>query len=226
MTSPHQILESEALDEVERRLVAQGYTVIRDPDQAVLPDFLEHFQADAIATGKSPNLLIEVIARRGSGGAAVAKIDQLNSLLKGHADWRLEVVYLTPSSPDPSVVPAAVIRLRLAEIRQLADVDERAALIVAWSLLEAVARALRPDRAGRALTPASTIELLTSLGYIVQSEADMLRQAGRARNLIVHGDLTAAFPRAALAPVLDLIDQLVGVLERSAGEAGGGSDEP
>lgn len=58
---------------------------------------------------------------------------------------------------------------------------------MAWSLLEAVARRVLPERAIRSLTPATTVEPLTSVGYIVQPEADSLRAAARARNLIEHG---------------------------------------
>jgi uncharacterized protein YutE (UPF0331/DUF86 family) len=96
----------------------------------------------------------------------------------------------------------------------LGETDRPAALIMAWSLLEAVARAVLPDRAARGLTPATTVELLTSLGYIVQSEANTLREAGRARNLIVHGDVSVAVPHVQLDSVLDIVDALIDRLER------------
>ena len=217
MTSSQTVLERYALDEVERRLSAEGYTVVREPRADQLPPFVGHFLPDAIATGKTPNLLIEVITRRGSASAEATKIEQLRKLVAGDDAWRLEVVYSSPSVPDPNISAPAAIRDRLAQIRSLAAVDRPATLIMAWSMVEAVARALLPERAERPLTPASAVQLLASLGYIDQIQADTLRKAGRARNLIVHGDLTQHVSIEVLQSVLDVVD----VLESGAASSGG-----
>jgi hypothetical protein len=214
MTLRSSVLEREALDEVEQRLAGRGYTVVREPTRGDLPPFLGGFQPDAIATGKSPSLIVEVIARGRSSEAEAAKVKQLQALIAGNPDWMLEIVYTTPSAPLPHVASPEAIRHRFGEIRSLAQRDRPAALIMAWSLLEAVARALLPDRAARGLLPATTVELLTSLGYIGQSEADALREAGRARNLIVHGDVSVDVPTVQLQPVLEIVDALIGHLER------------
>jgi hypothetical protein len=214
MTSSRSVLEREALDEVERRLAAQGYTLVRSPATSDLPPFLGNVQPDAIATGKPPNLIVEVIARDGSAEAEAKKVRKLKELIAAHPGWKLEVVYTASSAPLPHVASPAAIRQRFGEISRLAASDRPAALIMGWSLLEAVARALLPDRAARGLTPATTVELLTSLGYVVQSEADALRNAGRARNLIVHGDVSVDVPAGQLQPVLEIVDGLIGHLER------------
>jgi hypothetical protein len=212
--------EREVLDELERRLTGQGYVVHREPRGEALPTFLRSFQPDAIATGKDPNLLIEVITRRGAGAAETTKARQLQQLLDGHADWRLEVVYATSSTPLPAVAPLEAIRRRFAEVEGLAAVDPPAALVAAWSVLEAVARRMLPDRAVKALTPATTVELLTSLGHLSQAEADTLRAAIRTRNLVVHGDIGAPVSGAQLAVVLAIVNALIAQLERqAAGEA-------
>jgi REase_AHJR-like len=219
MISSQSTLEREALDELERRLADQGYILQREPRGAALPEFLGKFEPDAIAIGKKPNLLIEVITQRGTGDVETTKVRQLQQLLDGHPDWKLEILYTAPSSPLPAVASVEAIRRRLGEVKQLADTDGPAALVLAWSLLEAVARRVLPDRASRALTPATTVELLTSLGYIVQSEADSLRATARSRNLIVHGDVEQDAPRAQLATVLEIIDALLGHLERQTSGA-------
>jgi uncharacterized protein YutE (UPF0331/DUF86 family) len=179
-----------------------------------LPEFLGTFEPDAIATGKTPNLLIEVVTPRGSGNVQTTKVKQLQQLLEGRPDWRLEVLYTSPSTPPPAVASVKAIRHRLGEVRGLEHRDRPAALILAWSLLEAVARHLVPERASRAMTPATTVELLTSMGYIVQSEADSLRAAARARNLIVHGDIDEGVPAVQLQNLFEIIEALVGYLER------------
>ena len=59
MSASLSIAEREALATVEQRLADIGYTVVREPGPAALPDFMRGFQPDAIATGKDPSLLIE-----------------------------------------------------------------------------------------------------------------------------------------------------------------------
>lgn len=219
MISSRSTLESEALDELERRLADQGYVLQRGPKGDAVPQFLGAFEPDAIATGKLPNLLIEVITQRGGGEVEATKVKQLQQLLNGRADWKLELVYTAPSAPIPAMASVEAIRHRFSEVRRLADSDRPAALVLAWSLLEAVARRVLPERATRALTPATTIELLTSLGYIAQTEADSLRVAARARNLIVHGDVSQDSPRAQLDVVLGIIEDLISHLERQTSGA-------
>lgn len=129
------------------------------------------------------------------------------------------MLYTTPSLPSPPLVPVNALRLRLGEVRHLADMDRAAALVVAWSLLKAAARRFAPAKASRALTPAAIIEFLTSLGYIAQADADSLREAARARNLIVHGDVEQGVSRLQVDTVLAVVDALVGQLEHAASGA-------
>ena len=209
MTSPRSTFEREALDEFERRLAGQGYTLTREPGRPDLPAFLGNFRPDAIATGKEPQLLIEVITRRGSGRVEATKVEQLRSLLRGHPDWRLEVVYAAQDAPPPNIVSIEAIERRFAEVRRLAATDRPAALIMAWSILEAAARALVPDRTDRSLTPGSIVELLTSLGYMTQPQADKLHDAARARNLIVHGDVTLDIDPVELHDVMEVVEDVI-----------------
>jgi hypothetical protein len=215
MTLEPTTLERGALDEVERRLTAEGYTVIREPRADQLPAFVSRFVPDAIATGKAPNLLIEVLSRRRSAKLDAVKIEQLRKLVEGNDAWKLEVVYTGSSIPDPTISGPTAIRHRFEEVRSLAPIDNRATLMMAWSILEATARALVPDRAERPLTPASIVELIASLGFIDGVQAETLRNAGRTRNLIAHGDLTEDVSSDLLRRVLDIVDYLIAVLERA-----------
>lgn len=216
MNSSSSNLERFALEDIERRFSAMGYTLVHHPQAALLPSFLGNFRPDAIAIGKSPNVIIEVMTRRGSVEAEATKIKQLQQLLDGQNDWKLEVVYTTPSTPPPDVATAQAIRRRFEEIKALAPIDRRATLIMSWSILEAVCRAALPDRAARPLSPGTAVEFLASLGYIMPSEAETLRAAARARNLIVHGDLGQEVRTALLDQVLNVIDALIGHLEAQA----------
>lgn len=209
MISSVSLAEREALDEIERRLNGRGYTVRRQPAAGDVPAFLGKFQPDAIALGKTPNLVVEVVTRGATAAAQVAKIEQLRKLLEGQPDWRLEVVYTAASGPAPSVVPITTIRERLEQTRRLARVDRPAALLLAWALVEAIARTLEPEHASRALAPATTVELLASLGYVAEPEAEVLRKAWRSRDLIAHGDVTVDAPATLVTQVLDIADTIV-----------------
>ena len=160
--------EREALDALEPRLISDGYQLIRDPRPEQLPTFLKGFRPDAIAIGRKPYLLIEVISRGSTDAVVAAKQTQLRSLVAQNADWALEIVSAGSGSQLPTVHILPTIRARFEEIRSLAAVDHRAALVMTLGVLEAVARMAMPDRAARSLMPSTTIEVLTTLGYIVQ----------------------------------------------------------
>lgn len=213
MTSSPFFSERDALDTLERRLASEGYRVLREPTGPDLPNLLQGFRPDAIAIGRKPYLVIEVVSRGASGAVASAKLEQLRSLVAGHPDWAVEVVSAGTGAPRPTVEELPAIRRRFEEIRRLEPIDRRATLVLALGVLEAVARRALPDKASRALTPATTVEVLTTLGYIVQSEAEALRNATRVRNLIVHGDFTVEAPPLLVAQVLDIVDALLRHLE-------------
>jgi len=219
--SPTTTIEREALDEMERRLTERGYVMQREPGAAALPAFLGRFRPDAIATGKTPNLLIEVIAQTGSQEVDVTKVKQLQQLLNGQPDWRLEVVYARSSSPSLEPASIEAIRQRFDDVRRLAVADPPAALVVGWSLLEALARILQPKHAERALDSATTVELLASLGYVDTSAAASLRAAGRVRNLVAHGDVSAVVGGADVEDLLGVVGGLIRRVERRKATGGG-----
>jgi len=208
-------LERDALDAVEPRLANEGYRLVRSPSSTDLPEFLRSALPDAIALGGPPNLLIEVLVKSGSANVKSdsQRIQRLQDFLSGHPDWRLEVIYARSSTPPLEGASAEQIRRRYEEVRKLATTEPSGALILAWSLLEAVARALEPQRAQRALTPGAMIELLISSGYASETDGDALRSTGRLRNAIAHGDLSKPPPTAGeVQGVLDLVERLAGLL--------------
>ena len=204
-------VEREALDAFESQLRGANYRFVRNPGPTDLPDFLQSAQPDAIALGGPPNLLIEVLNPSAARGLKLnaLKIEQLRSFLSGHSDWRLEIVYARSSAALPSGASTEQIRRRYDEVRNLASIEPSGALLLAWGLLEAVMRALEPQRADRALTPGALIELLIGLGYLDEADGQMLRSRGNLRNAIAHGDLSTPPPTAAdVHGVLDLVDKL------------------
>jgi uncharacterized protein YutE (UPF0331/DUF86 family) len=207
-----EVLEQAILDENEPRWIAQGYRVIRRPRRDQAPAFLGKYTPDAIATGRSPGLIVEVV-RKGDRHIE-QKIRQLRTLLAPEADWRLEVLY--SGEPFDDVAPTTIETMveTLRSVRHLADGEPRAALLLCWATLEALVRRLEPEKAIRAQTPGQVVELLASAGYIVPSEADQLRRVANVRNRLVHGDLSIQPTRPEVEEIADTIEALIEVLRR------------
>ena len=207
-------VEREALDAIETRLTSAGYRLVRRPDPLQLPDFLRDASPDAIALGGPPNLLIEVLRRPAFDDAHVetGKIGKIKSSLAGHPDWRLEVVLARHSVTAPRAASVAEIALRLDEVRRLSASEPSGALLLAWSLLEAAVRALKPESAQPALSPGSMIELAVSLGYLSQADGEALRHSARRTNAIAHGDLSSPATTEEVAEVLDRVATLAAAL--------------
>lgn len=199
--------ESAALDELEPRWRQQGYTLVREPSAEQLPGFLRDFQPDAIAIGVKPSLAIEVLRSRGR--SADTKVRQLQSLFKGRDDWRLEVVYVSPDGVPLQSVTRKDIESALRQVRHLVQREPRAALLLAWAALEAVARTLQPELASRSLPPNSLVDLLISHGHLPQTESGRLRRLGEIRNLLAHGQINEASSVEDVCYLVDTAERLL-----------------
>jgi len=203
-----------ALDRYEPRWVAQGYTVVRSPGPEQLPGFLGDHQPDAIAIGKEPGLVIEVLGTR-------SRVDQgratrLHDVLKDRKDWRLQILYAPAAGPVLRSVTAHEIRQTVDRLRNRRDADRRGALLIGWAALEAATRILEPDQASEGLSPGSLVELLVSMGYIEQGKLADLWRLGDMRDAIVHGQIDLEPGPEDIRRLLDLVDEVMTVLEQRA----------
>ncbi|TAX87142.1 hypothetical protein ELH94_30070 (plasmid) [Rhizobium leguminosarum] len=194
--------ERVALSKMEPLWIAQGYTVLREPQLNNLPGFLGNFRPDAIATGKVPGLIIEVI--NPLSPSTKTKVRQLQTLFAGREDWKLEIVYLGTEPDFIDGTASEEIAATLATVMLLATVDSRAALLLGWACLEAAARTLHPG-AENSLPPRSLIDLLVSRGDLGQAAGDDLRKFATMRNRLVHGQLN-------LKPTRGEIDRLIEIV--------------
>lgn len=197
--------ERAVLDELEPQWRKLGYTLLREPRQDQLPDFLRGFRPDAIAVGAKPSLVIEILRAR--SGSSETKIRQIRSLFEGHDDWRLEVIYVAPDGAPIQPVSWQDIGLTLQNLKSFSGTEPKAALLMAWSTLEAVGRALEPSLASRGLPPHSLVEILISNGHVPQADGPRLRQIGSMRNALAHGQINET-------PTADDVRYLIGLLER------------
>ena len=203
MTSPLTARKLEALENVTRNLSRRGYRVIRAPGPDELPAFLAGTQPDAIATGTSPSIVLEVMTREGPPGANKNKILEIRERVEQHRpDWSLHVVYAPVVGPQLLPGDKPSIAKRLDEVEKLAVVDRPAALLLGWSLLEAAGRLLLPEQLVKPSGAGSLVSLLTSMGHLEQDQARSLDRLVDLRNSVAHGDVDAEVEAADVAEVL------------------------
>ena len=189
-----------ALERIAPLLQAEGYEVIADPGPADLPPFLADRRPDAIAVGKRPSLLVEVF--RKDGNKEAAKVSELRSLVKERDDWDLRVFYFSSLEPTLSPVPNATAAAAIRAARDVLAADPRAAVLFAWSILEAAAREKIETAGTRPLNPSALVNLLAGEGYLDQEQAREMLRLSELRSRLAHGQIDCA---AAPEDVLHLL---------------------
>jgi hypothetical protein len=204
--------EADILEATARSLEEQGYDVFLEPMASLLPAPLKSLNADGIAIGREPKLVIEV-AQEGSRDAQ--RVAAIQRALKDAPDWKLHlVVGLAPPSSRPAMVDVNDIANVVDRASRLARTEASAALLMAWAALEALGRAHKPDDFARPQSPGRIVERMASDGLITPSEAEFLRAMAAKRNAFVHGDLMQPIPVADVERFLRLLNAL---LEPAAG---------
>lgn len=85
-----------------------------------------------------------------------------------------------------------------------------AALLLAWSCLEALARTALGTRMSTPQRPGSVLETLAFEGFVAPSEADRIRPLIAKRNRLAHGDLSV---RLSPMEIEDFLQTISGALE-------------
>jgi hypothetical protein len=207
--------EQRVLDLITSRLTAEGYDVFTQPARGLLPPFMRDYQPDAIALGRPRNIAIEVARDDATRPKAAA----LSERFAQSPDWELRIVY-APEGSDDRPVPGATrdeIPAALARIETLLAADQpEAALLLGWSVLEAVGRLFLPGDVSRPQPAGQLLERMALEGVVTPDEADRLRQLATLRNQVAHGALRVRVPREAVA---DLVAILRTVLAESEAPA-------
>jgi ribosomal protein L29 len=196
----------ELLDVEKRRLEERGYTVYRGRQELVPPP-LKPFVPDAIAIGREPNYLIELV-REGPG-----ETDRLQTVRRQLAQvpgWELLVI-LDRGGRAPELRQASQEELdkAISSARHvLASGETAPAMLLTWGVLEALSRRMLPDEFGRPQTPGRLIQILASGGHVDTASEHVLRRLAKARNAIIHGELSAHVEPQEAERFLDLVSRL------------------
>jgi uncharacterized protein YutE (UPF0331/DUF86 family) len=205
--------EADLLALATEQFAEEGYTVVREPGASSLPAPLRDLHPDAIAIGKRPFVVIEVV-REGAQNAE--RVIRLQRAAQEAGDWNLHLILdRGERKPGLDQIPAQIISSTLNQARKLLEVDTRAALLLSWASFEAVARAMAPTRFAKPQSPGRIIESMASEGIVTPSEASALRKLATSRNAVVHGDLRVAPPTNELEKFLRVQERLLKRVDRS-----------
>jgi hypothetical protein len=193
------------------RYRAQGYEVLLPPPVELLPKEVRPYVPDFIATRGAENIAVEVKSHRGlvEEGADLRHIAEQFRQIPG---WRFDlVVHRTPEPlPAPRLLSRCDIlkRVRLADrIAQKAS-DYAAALVILWTVLEAVLRA-QIEAAGRGIGPARLAKEAYSAGLVTQKQWELLDRLAALRSQIVHGEVPDRVTARTYRMARDLTGQII-----------------
>jgi hypothetical protein len=195
--------EDRVLALLRNRYEADGFLFIEHPEKAALPGFMEGYRPDALALGKGRSIAIEVKLHRDQ--KSDKSLEAISERFKGQPLWELHVVYGDQIEDQPIEVPTPEqIRTNIEEAETLlAEGHPRAALVLGWATLEAIARTLRPDLPSSGpRTTRAAVELLEHLGRLRFQQAQELRKLSPLRDKVVHGDLQTRVTATEAAPVV------------------------
>lgn len=195
--------EGRVLALLRNRYEAEGFLFIEHPEKADLPAFLQGYQPDALALGKGKSIAIEVKLRRDDKSANTLKA--VSERFKGQPHWEFHVVYGDQVEDQSIEAPTPEqLRTNIEEAEALlAQGHPRAALVLGWATLEAIARTLRPDLPSSGpRTTRAAVELLEHLGRLRFQQAQELRKLSPLRDKVVHGDFQTRVTATEAAPVV------------------------
>ena len=200
--------EATLLESVLPELEAEGFEVFANPSPPLLPPFMRDHSPDAIALRKDKKLAIEVLHE---GAPSNRRLDRLRELFALHKDWELRVYWISPSSTTREIAAASrnVIEQSIKAVEDLvADGRTAPALLMAWATLEAIGRAVLPDKLQRPQPPGRLTEVLAAEGYVTPTEADHLRRLAENRSHLIHGGLETSVHEADLQRFVDVLKTL------------------
>ena len=144
------------------------------------------------------------------------RFQALAKILEGRPGWRLNLHTEQPRPEDRLSIDAPTgpqLERLIAESEILAAEHHRkAAFLLAWSGLDAVARAKASAQGlmvGRPISPAGTVQSLEMGGFIDDTVGQDLREKAQLRNRVAHGDLTADGDRNAVDALIRCARDLV-----------------
>lgn len=195
--------ERRVLGLLRPRLEADGYSFVEFPESDVLPAFMQGYRPDAIAFREGKSIAIEIKLRRDPN--AEKNLRSISERFKEHPSWEFRIVYGDEVEAEPlEKSTLAQIEQQISEAEVLLrEGHHRAALVLGWAAVEAIARTLSNGfPTSGTSTMRQAVELLEHMGHLRFEEAQELRVLLPLRSRVVHGDLSLAISHDDVAPLL------------------------
>ena len=191
----------------------RGYEVIEQPSPEQLPAFLSGYHPAMLVQKGDEAIIVEVKSR--SSLTKDPRIRELARLVQAEPHWNFELVVVgeeeqlnAPEGAAPFERDDILRSIEVAE-RLVASGFSEAALLLAWSTLEATVRLLTEEEGLvlERLNPLSVLTQATSNGVISRDDYNFLTKVMKYRNALAHGFKTIDFD-----PIL--VTELVGLTKR------------
>ncbi|MEB3312237.1 MAG: hypothetical protein VKJ02_18580 [Snowella sp.] len=193
----------------------QGYEVVLKPNPEQLPDFLKNYHPDLLLSRGNETVVVELASRFSFDSSSSEYFRSLAKVIKQHPHWRFELVMTNPEETanisTENWLQADEIHLRLPQIKSIAQHNLEAAIVYAWSLIEATLRliAKQENLSLKRLDPFYLVKLLVMEGVIDRYEYKLLMKALSLRNAIAHGLKTEPLTEQVVNSVVELTEKLL-----------------
>jgi REase_AHJR-like len=194
---------------------SRGYEVIEQPSPEQLPEFLAGYHPDVLVQRGDEAIIVEVRSR--SSLTKDPRIREMARLVQAEPHWNFELVVVgeeeqlsAPEEARPFERDDILRGIEVAE-RLVASGFSEAALLQAWSTLEATVRLLSEEEGFvlERLTPLSILTQATSNGVISRDDYNFLTKVMKYRNALAHGFKTLDFDPALVTELVNLTKRLL-----------------
>lgn len=202
-------LRQQKIDALAAEYQRRGYAVLVAPRAADLPDFLQSFEPDLIATSPRGNIVIEVESPSARGDGHIVRLAEA---VERESGWRLYVEFV--NHPVAAEIPSEetlatdeqVNRLLTSAEALAASGEIEAAAMLAWSAAEAILRRNAQSAAPELerQSSARVLKHLYSLGLIEPDTYEKLLALMQFRNAVAHG----FEPRTAVPSISDVVPDI------------------
>ena len=214
MTAAALTRERVVLDRLKETYERQGYEFFVNPPLDILPNFLGGLRPDAIAMKPDESIIIEV--KRGRRVGNDSRLETIANFVSGQRGWKFKV-FFEGEQPEIAIriFPSthAQIEQQMAEAdRLVAAGHDKAALLLAWSILEAIVRAWVAGEGAlsdRPFSPAEAVQSLEMSGLLDREAARDLQAKAQLRNLVAHGDLSVEIQHGVVEELILELRRLV-----------------
>ena len=178
---------------------SKGYEVIEQPSPEQLPEFLAGYHPDVLVQRGDEAIIVEVKSR--SSLTKDPRIREMSRVVQAEPHWNFELVVVGEeeqwSAPEGArpFERDDILRCIEAAERLVASGFSEAALLQAWSTLEATVRLLSEEEGLvlERLNPLSILTQATSNGVISRDDYNFLTKVMKYRNALAHGFKPIAF---------------------------------